>query len=67
MCGPSAPPKAPPPIPAQAPPPLAILQTEDTKKGTASALSANRARSSLRIDRTQNTPGKAGSGLNIPT
>lgn len=68
MSTPSAP-AAPPPLPAQAPPTLAILKpaTDDGSRSTSAALAANRGRSSLRIDRTQNAPGAAGSGLNIPS
>lgn len=69
MCmGPDSPPPPPPPVPAQAPPPLAILKgvTDDTSR-TSAALSASRGRNALRIDKTQNAPGAAGSGLNIPT
>lgn len=67
MCD-SSPPKAPPPTPAPPPPEIPILKTaeQDTSRNTA-ALKANKGRSSLRIDRTQNAPGSAGSGLNIPT
>lgn len=62
-------PKAPPPIPpmpAQAPPTAPVL--EKSGRGSAQAsLAAGRGRDRLRIDRTQNVPGAAGSGLNIPS
>lgn len=66
MClGPDAP-KPVAPIPAQPAPPVAVLGAAEDNS-TASSLAASRGRSSLRIDRTQNAPGSAGSGLNIPT
>ena len=63
-------PSAPPPPPPQAPPAPAPLVTmapaEGSNRKDASALSANRGRGSLRIDRTQPDTGATGSGLNIP-
>lgn len=68
MCfGPDAPPPAPPPLPAQAPPPVTKLEGAEGASTTDTALKANRGRSSLRIDKTVNAPGSAGSGLNIPS
>lgn len=68
MCfGPDSPPPAPPPLPAQAPPPVNKLEGAEGGNATTAALAANRGRSSLRIDKTVNAPGAAGSGLNIPS
>lgn len=64
MCMPKAPPPPPPALPPQAPPPMAVLAESASARP---AQERNRGRSALRIDRTQSTPGAAGSGLNIPT
>lgn len=64
---PSAPPPPPPPAPAVPMPDLArIAPAEGLNRKDAAALSANRGRGSLRIDRTQPDTGSVGSGLNIP-
>lgn len=66
MCmGPDLPPTAA-PLPVQAPPPVPVLDS-NSGSTTANSLAASRGRSSLRIDKTQNVPGAAGSGLNIPS
>ena len=66
MCmGPDTPP-TPAPLPVQ-PPPVAPTLESPTGSSTTNAISASRGRSSLRIDKTQNVPGAAGSGLNIPS
>ena len=69
MClsSPSSPPPAPPPPAPAAPAPLATMApAEGINRKDASALSANRGRGSLRIDRTVADTGSSGSGLNIP-
>ena len=64
---PSAPPPPPPPAPAVPTPDLAkSAPAEGMTSKDAAALSANRGRGSLRIDRTQPDTGSTGSGLNIP-
>lgn len=66
MCmGPDTPPTAA-PIPIQ-PPPVAPVLDSPTGSTTTNSIAASRGRSSLRIDKTQNVPGAAGSGLNIPS
>lgn len=66
MCmGPDTPP-TPAPLPVQ-PPPVAPVLENSTGSATTSAIAASKGRSSLRIDKTQNVPGSAGSGLNIPS
>lgn len=65
MCLAPSPPKAPPPLPPQAPPVVPVLDQSAQNQSTKDA-SAGRARSGLRIDKTQNVAGAAGSGLNIP-
>lgn len=65
MCSVPDAPKPLPPLPPQVAPTPAILAPAEG--GTASgALKAARGRTSLRIDKTQNLPGAAGNGLNIP-
>lgn len=59
-------PKAPPPLPVQAPPVVPVLDQSAQSQATKD-VSAGRARSGLRIDKTANVPGAAGSGLNIPS
>jgi hypothetical protein len=69
MCMPKAPPPAPPPAPPAPPAPAATLAPADgaeTRRDN-SALQANRGRNALRIDRTANSFGSVGSGLNIPS
>ena len=64
---PDAPPPPPPPAPAVPTPDLArIAPAEGMNRKDLTALSANRGRGSLRIDRTQPDTGSSGSGLNIP-
>ena len=66
-------PKAPPtaaPVALPAPPaPAATMTPADGAEGRRdrAALQANTGRNALRIDRTQNTFGSSGSGLNIPS
>lgn len=69
MClsSPKSPPPAPPPPAPAAPAPLAtVAPAEGGNRKDSSALSANRGRGSLRIDRTQPDTGSTGGGLNIP-
>jgi hypothetical protein len=69
MCfsSPSSPPPAPPPPAPAAPAPLVTMApAEGVNRKDAAALSTNRGRSSLRIDRTVADTGSSGSGLNIP-
>ena len=69
MCfgSPSPPPPPPAPAPMAVAAPLATVQPSDGNNRKDSAfLSANRGRSSLRIDRTLTGTGSTGSGLNIP-
>ena len=63
----SPPPAPPPPAPAAPAPLLTVAPAEGTNRKDASALSMNRGRGSLRIDRTQPDTGSTGAGLNIPS
>ena len=66
MCSAPKPPPPPAPMPAQAPPQIAILASPDGEAGSIKrSIKAGRGRSDLRIDRTQRSPGAAGSGMNI--
>lgn len=68
MSSPKPPPAPPPPAPPAPIPDLAqVAPAGGMNRKDAGALSANRGRGSLRIDRTQPDTGSTGSGLNIPT
>jgi hypothetical protein len=63
---PSTPAAPPPPAPAAPAPLVTVAPAEGANRKDSSALSANRGRGSLRIDRTQPDTGSSGAGLNIP-
>lgn len=63
---PKAPPPPPPPAPIAPQQIATVAPAEGLNRKDANALSANRGRGSLRIDRTQPDTGSSGSGLNIP-
>lgn len=65
MCLSPSIPKAPAAVPVQAPPPVPVLDVSNGN-ATENALSANRGRSTLRIDKTGPSTGATGNGLNIP-